>query len=150
MDFDDSDGVNESRGKLRVYIAARFARKAEVAELAGLIECAGAEVCTAWFNDPMPADADLDDYTVEQAEALASRDLSEMRSANLCISLTEDPNATWKRGGRHQEFGFCLGQGLPLWIVGPRETIYHYLPWVECFATVQEMLDALRQEVAEW
>jgi hypothetical protein len=149
MDMGDSDDVDiiSDGGPLSVYIAARYSRKVEVAELAMKINQLGAKVCTEWFLEIDDPDTDLDTVDDELLENRAHRDIKEMRCADICISLTEDPKTCWKRGGRHNEFGFCLALGLPLWIVGPRETIYHYLSWVERFSTVDEMLESLKEEI---
>jgi nucleoside 2-deoxyribosyltransferase len=149
MDLDDSDDLQDECRPLRVYVAARYARKNEMKMIASAIKEAGAILSTDWFNEAADPNIDLDAVSDDHCEAIAERDLNEMRQSDLCISFTEDPKACFKRGGRHNEFGFCLALGIPLWVVGPRETVYHYLPWVEVFDNAQQMLDALKVEASK-
>lgn len=141
---DPDDDVVCPAGPLRVYIAARYSRKAEVRELARLIEQCGAKVCTEWFNGPECDDAKkLGDLYCENA---ASTDVNSVSTSNLFVVLS----GSGRHGGMHFETGLAFAQGIPIWLVGEPENIFQCLPWIERFANCEEMLSALRREVETW
>jgi nucleoside 2-deoxyribosyltransferase len=141
MDCSDADDIElpPRTIPLKVYVAARFTRKDEVAALAMRIERAGAVVCTDWF---LEAESDLHELSDDVRQSRAERDISHVRNCDILVMLA----GGGARGGRHFEFGFAMALGIPCWIVGEREHIFHWLPWVEVFDSADEMLSALREE----
>jgi hypothetical protein len=127
----------------RVYIASKFARQAEMRGIARDLERHGIEVVSRWLDSPHPVSGeDLEDPDV--AGQLASMDFEDLRSATLCLAFTE-PAFEDKpgRGGRHTELGIALGLGREVWLVGPREHVFHALPDVVCFADWESAAEAL-------
>ncbi len=59
--------------------------------------------------------------------------------ADAVVSLMELPRNNG-RGGRHVEFGYALGLGKLMFIIGPRETVFHHLDEVRHFDTSEEFL----------
>ena len=55
----------------------------------------------------------------------ASEDLEDIRRADVVICFTEEPRSNNSRGGRHVEFGYALGLGKTIVIVGPRENVFY-------------------------
>jgi hypothetical protein len=121
---------------MRIYLAARFDRSAEMRDVAGQLARAGHFVTSRWI------------YGRQNCPDLvsATEDIEDLTSADCLVSFTEYPvqAAPWAaRGGRHVEFGVALAARLRLCIVGPRENIFHHLPKVEVYRTVGELLDGL-------
>jgi nucleoside 2-deoxyribosyltransferase len=141
MDCSDADDIEtpQRMAPLKVYVAARYTRKDEVAELAQRIERAGACVCTDWF---LQSETDMDDLSEIGRQSAAERDIAHVRNCDILVMLS----GGGARGGRHFEFGYAMALGIPCWIVGPRENVFHWLPWVEVFDSADEMLSALREE----
>jgi len=69
----------------------------------------------------------------------ALEDVDDVEACDMLVSLQEEPRSNG-RGGRHVEFGLAIG--LNKWVVaiGPRETVFHHLPGVLHFETVEEFL----------
>ena len=48
-----------------------------------------------------------------------------MRSGEIFFSEPSDKAV--RRGGRHVEFGFAMAGNKPIFVIGPKENIFHYL-----------------------
>src|SRR5713226_6452736 len=115
---------------MRIYIAARYSRRAEMAAQAGILRAAGHEVTSRW----------LVEHNVEwtgghdpQWEEISLGDIEDIDSAEVVISFTHPRGTPVTGGGRHVEFGYAYAKGKKLIIVGPRENVFHHLPGVEFY-----------------
>lgn len=115
-----------------IYLAARYARRAEMAGYARELDAMGYHVTSRWIH----GSHELDDHPAPAERArLAAEDLEDLLAADVVISFTEQPRAALDKpghGGRHVEFGLALALGKRVMIVGPRENVFHWLPAVEC------------------
>jgi len=69
--------------------------------------------------------------------------------ADCILCFTEEPteHVSWAaRGGRHVEFGVALAMGKRLCVVGPRENIFHHLPRVEQFRSLDDFVAQTARE----
>jgi hypothetical protein len=126
---------------MRIYIASRYDRRFEMLGVTGVLMRAGHDVTSRWIEG-----------RGEGPEAEAHEDVADVLRANCVVSFTEEPAAgvPWSaRGGRHVEFGLALATGKRLCIVGPRENIFHYLPSVEVYATLDDLVRALARPARE-
>jgi hypothetical protein len=117
---------------VKIYLAARFSRRDELQGYAAQLTRMGHEVTSRWlWVDHQLTDADQQDREVAylRGHVFALDDLADVRRADIVVSFTESPR-TGTRGGRHVEFGIGLERELGLVIIGPREHVFHYLPWV--------------------
>jgi hypothetical protein len=76
----------------------------------------------------------------------AIEDLHDLLDADCIVAFTEEPTeqVSWAaRGGRHVEFGIAIAKGKRLCIIGPRENVFHHLPEVEQYATIEELVSGL-------
>ena len=88
----------------------------------------GHSVVSSWLNG--------DDEVVENAgryspgaSDVAVKDLEDLLQADVLISFTERAEIVpyldaAARGGRHVEFGYAIGTGKTLFIVGPTENVF--------------------------
>lgn len=128
---------------MRIYLAAKYSRRAELIGYAAELENLGHVVKARWLseNHDLPPGGD---------PALGLRfaldDMEDCSKADCVISFTEQPGqpgAGRNRGGRHVEFGMALqrrlisrGYGWPrLLVIGWRENVFHYASEVEFFET---------------
>jgi hypothetical protein len=121
---------------MRIYLASRFDRSAEMRYAAAALARAGHFVTSRWIHGRQTG-PDL---------VSATEDIEDLASADCLVSFTEHPTqvAPWAaRGGRHVEFGVALASRLRLCIVGPRENVFHHLPKVEVYATVDDLIAGL-------
>ncbi len=127
---------------MRFYIAARFSRRPECNELAHQLIAQGHTITSRWVKPdsdhvmPTGLSAQAADH---ERQRFAMEDLLDVHNCHAMVSLMEEPRSN-SRGGRHVEFGIAVGLGKILYIIGPRETVFHHLPEVKHFDTVEEFL----------
>lgn len=130
---------------MKIYIAARFSRRPEAHALAKALIAKGHSITSRWVKpdsdhvtptglSAQAADAERTRFAVE--------DLEDVRAADCVVSLMESPRSN-SRGGRHVEFGIGLGFGHRQVVIGPRETVFHHLPEIEHFESVEEFLGSI-------
>ena len=148
---------------LRIYLAARYSRRLELCEYRDEIHRATPHVVKAeWLNgnhqisdDGKPigetgeALVEGDDgSTSAKAAALRAKfaqdDFRDVITCDLLIAFSEPPRSNASRGGRHVEFGVALGLAKRVWVVGPRENIFHWLEDVRQFETWEGCLARLK------
>lgn len=134
---------------MKIYLAARYGRRAEIAKYGEKIESLGHTVTSRWLKGlhTLPDGVTLEkkvermDPEVQQKiEEYAIEDVVDVLESDLVISFTE--TGPTPRGGRHVEFGIAYAVGKKLWVVPGRENIFHWLPKVESM-TWPEALERL-------
>lgn len=150
---------------LKIYLAARYSRREELCGYRDLLDREGMFVTSRWLDgDHQISDTGApigdngtaliegdDGSTSARAVALrakfAAEDLADVMGCDLLIAFTEPPRSNASRGGRHVELGLALGRKKVVFVVGPRENIFCWLPEVEQFADFASCLRALRYQV---
>ena len=117
----------EPTRKPRIYLAAPYPRKDEIAMYAAELRALGFEVTSSWLEEEHAPTVALHEVSVDLSKEYAAADLRDVDRADVVISFTEPQGTTHSRGGRHVEFGYAFAKGKSLWIVGPVENIFHYL-----------------------
>jgi hypothetical protein len=148
----------------QVYLAARYTRREELAKYRDELRAMGVNVQARWLdgkhqlsNEGSPigdlgeslieGDGDVS-TNVKNAELrakFATDDWEDVRSASIVINFTELPRSGASRGGRHVECGIGMASGARVIVVGHRENIFHWLPWIEFYPTWEEAKKALCQ-----
>lgn len=103
-----------------VYLAGRYARRAELARYADDLDTLGYNVQCRWLAEEQSDDPA---YYPEAAKEC----VDDLDAANILIVFTEPPGSGHFSGGRHVATGFALSQGKAIFLVGPRENIFHHL-----------------------
>lgn len=116
---------------MKVYLAAGFSRKQEIADKTKELESIGIRVTSTWPTENAAPNCELHQFTDDYHAEMASRDVDEIRQADALVLFTHDPNIPFKRGGRMHEAGFAHALGKRLYVCGPKENIFHYLPEIE-------------------
>lgn len=131
---------------MRVYLAARYSRRVEVAGYADDLRAAGHEVTSRWVAGvhEHPPDGVAADSVAHLALA-AAVDVDDLVAADCLVSFTEPDGAVVGRGrgGRHVELGMALGLGKRVIVAGFRENVFCCLPQVEFYETWQTALAAV-------
>jgi len=126
---------------MKLYLAARYDRREELLQYRDWLERGGHSVTSRWLegNPHYPTTGFQSDYLqdasgVVAAGKFAMDDLNDVIRAQGIIAFTDGTvvGMSW-RGGRHVEFGYAIGRGMSLYVVGPREHIFHCLPNVSCY-----------------
>lgn len=128
---------------MKVYLASRFSRGAELRGYKAELEAQGITVTSRWFMGGHEWEGTDDDaLPVEAGARFAQDDLEDIDAADVIVCFTEEPRSGPSRGGRHVKYGYALAKGMTIIIVGPlenvfyclnREHIYHYATWRMAF-----------------
>ena len=127
----------------RVYLAARYSRRAEMYDYAVGLRNKGLIVCSSWVDHPDELPDDGPGGATDPG-FYAARDFDDVSSADTLVLFCDNPDETsTKRGGRHVEFGVALALDLNVIVVGQRENIFQYLPQVVHFDKWEDAVDYL-------
>lgn len=118
---------------MKIYLASRYSRLAEVQAAKADLEIAGHVVTARWVKGNH--DVKDDELTTELSKRFAIEDFLDLAEADWVISFTESPRCGPTRGGRHVEFGIALALSKRLIVVGHRENVFHAMPAVEFYPT---------------
>jgi nucleoside 2-deoxyribosyltransferase len=128
---------------MKMYLAAQFARRAELAVYAKALEEAGVEVTSEWLAQQSPQDGAMSHHTADENRTYAQNDLIDVDRADAVLFFSEDPTVGIPRGGRHVEFGYALARDKAVWVVGGRENVFHWtLPDSAFFTSFSSFLAA--------
>ncbi len=146
---------------MRIYLAARYSRRAELCGYRDTLRAAGFTVEARWLDgnhqigtDGTPigdrgeklVEGDDESTHVAAAELrskFAQEDFADVMTCDMLIAFMEPPRSGNSRGGRHVEFGVALGTMKRVWIVGPRENIFCWMDDVHQFDGFDAALSAL-------
>lgn len=132
---------------MKVYLAACYARREELAAYAEELRALGIEVTSRWLTGEHSAPAEHEDKAAIW-ERYSQDDVDDVLAADTVVSFTEPPTVPTLRGGRHVEFGIAVQAGKRKVLVGQRENIFHWLPGVECYPTWEKAKRVLAEGVA--
>lgn len=91
------------------------------------LERLGHSVVSSWIRETIDLAAERFVATSLATDA-ASRNLRELRAANLCVVFgTAAGREEDGRGGRHVEFGAALAWQIPVILIGRREHVFYSL-----------------------
>ena len=124
---------------MKLYIASRFQRRAEMVEYQQRLRALGHSVECRWLTDPdHRIEVDKFDENLASFNAfLAWHDLHDLQAADTLVFFA--PGGT--RGGCHVEFGMALASGKRLIWIGPRGHVFSWLPQVERFDTFEAAIE---------
>lgn len=114
---------------MKIYLAGRYERRLELVNIAKELKQFGHEITSRWLDGSH-------DNAPRQECALV--DIEDIINADGILLITENQGAT--RGGRHFEFGYAYALGKTCIILGEPENVFHYLPEVEVFAELKDVL----------
>jgi len=124
---------------VRIYLAARYSRNSEMREVAAYIRARGDEVTSRWIN----GSHEIGDHPSDEARrVLAEEDYEDLVRADAVLCFSEEPRSNNSRGGRHVEFGLALALNKPLFVIGPKENVFHYLPGITHYRDVVSAIHA--------
>jgi hypothetical protein len=116
------------------YIAASAARQADARKVAALLEDRGARVQANWLKvaDVSYGRAGVEDELPYHAQT----DMQDVINCDEVVCLSGD---AYTKGGRHAEVGAAIAIGKRVWLVGPREHVFHYHPLVTVVEDVKHV-----------
>lgn len=111
---------------LKVYQAAQYPRKAEVAHNRKVLIDRGFVDITEWVEEPHCPTMQLGELNEEEARLIAERDINAAMRCDFMLFYSE-PGQKIIRGGRHVEFGVALAFGAEIIVIGGKENVFHHL-----------------------
>lgn len=102
-----------------VYIAAPFEMQMEAVQLAARFKVHGIGCTSRWLTA-------IDDPCHDAAQMC----LSDVASADAFVCLNPEDYRKRGTGGRHVEMGFALALRKPVFVIGERTNVFHYLDCV--------------------
>lgn len=126
---------------MKIYIAASFLRINEARRLRERLIAAGHIVTSRWID----AEGATTEY-VHSDPAMAQyalKDCEDVYEGEALVCITGDAPEQRTRGGKHSEFGGALFIGKRIFLLGPREQIFHWHPAVRVAATEKELIALL-------
>lgn len=111
----------------KIYIAARYSEKHEMAAQADIFRQNGIEVTSTWLDESHHPETKMSDIHDDNLAGYAYNDLRDIDEADWLVFSSIEPTIPAVRGGRHVEFGYALARGKRILVIGPKENIFHYL-----------------------
>lgn len=133
---------------MKVYLAARYENRQEIAMYAEMLKLLGYEITSRWVfgnHEASVVNGVTGDRWNENGPRFALEDYQDLIAADMVISFTEEHDAPKSRGGRHVEFGMAVALKKLLVVVGPRENVFHWLPVVRLYRTWEEAFTWLEE-----
>lgn len=134
---------------MKIYLAARFERFAEMQGVRDVMRGLGHEVTSRWIDlhDGKESIDGLEDRlqsNPEEFEEYGEHDLEDIRNADTIICFSGGGG----RGGRHVEWGYAYALGKRMILVGPNENVFHTLGCIEHYPNWSRLVMALSEEWA--
>ena len=152
-----------------IYLAARYSRRLELCGYRAQLQERGHQVPARWLNGGHQTGSDgapLGETGERKFESghpdadhlrdkFATDDLEDVASADMLIAFTEPPRANLASlRGRHVELGIAIGRHVTgvspgrIAVIGPRENLFCWLPFIEYYPDWSSCLAAIRLEEA--
>lgn len=118
-----------------IYLAARYSRNPQMRDYAEQLRELGYRVVSRWIHQhggSLEESLKGPELTADPELGLpfANADLEDIEFADILILFTEEEPGAGK-GGRHTEFGYAVARRKRIIIVGPRENVFHTLPFIQ-------------------
>lgn len=128
------------RRSMIFYLAAKFRYRGAVGHIALKLQAHGHTVTSRWLTRDYPGGLQENSETLQAT--WAREDLQDINSADhvVVFQLPCDALVSEHSAGRHIEFGYALAQGKQLMLVGGPTTVFHYLPAVMRFHSIDSFL----------
>lgn len=131
---------------MRIYLAARYSRAAEMREYREVLKELGHTVTSRWIDEPHGNDSEKIRGTQSQGEIAAIEDMEDLSKSDMVLSFAGNGQSTKakpSKGGRHVEFGAGLVLNKLSVLIGEPEHAFHWLPNIERYASFEEFIDTL-------
>ena len=123
---------------MKIYLAAQYPKRDEMKAFADRLSALGITVTSRWLLEDKPLDTNIGDDTEQFYKETAIIDLLDVKAADTVVFFSENPLVGVPRGGRHVEYGYALGLGRNITVIGPKENIFHFLPWIVHFDSFED------------
>jgi nucleoside 2-deoxyribosyltransferase len=126
---------------MKIYLASQYSWKERLIDYAKQLREDGIIVTSRWLEEPHKSNSLMSDVSESLLTEYATCDLEDTEAADIVVFFSVPETQPTSRGGRHVEFGYALAKGIPIYVVGPKENIFHYHGLVRHFATWDDVYD---------
>lgn len=136
---------------LKIYLAAAWHRKAEIAAIAAeLNQIPGIQVQARWLTEQGAVGGLTAHGRVKFLRSRALVDVSDVRACDILVRFSDDLNvetvpAALATGSRMFEMGMAYDAGKPVIVVGGYQPVFDYLPNVTHVRDVAELKSYLEE-----
>ncbi len=130
---------------MKVYLAAQYARRDELRVYKERLEQHGIEVTSRWLLEKEPLNTQMGQHSEAFYVETATYDLEDIDKADGVIFFSENPLVGIPRGGRHVEFGYAMKANKPIYVIGPKENVFHYIGLVMHFESIDEFINSYHE-----
>ncbi len=120
---------------MKLYVAGSFDHREEISRRADSLRLLGHVVTSNWLNEP-PVQHGDSDHEAWEKRARAHEDIMDIRRAEGIVIFTEWPSTS---GGYHSELMLAWTEGIEIYVVGPRTSIFFYLSDVQVFDSTEDL-----------
>lgn len=129
--------------KLSVYLASRHEDRPDIIKVMSQLEKNGVHVTSRWLREGGILKTNIVENEREGSLHVLTNDLEDINIADVVVVFSPKKAFSNSTGGRHVEFGYSLGIGKRLILVGFRENVFHWHPDVTCVRTKKELFKLL-------
>ena len=136
-----------------LYLAASYQRKWEIHGYRRTLQKMGFRITSKWTLEEYGPNIPLEDVESEQLAKLAVQDLDEIERSDALVVFTQERLI---RPGHQVELGYGIriAHAVPIlfrvFICGPKNTIFCYLPGVTCVEDFDHLKTVLRTWSKSW
>ena len=120
---------------MKLYLAGQFNTKPQRELDAQLLREHGIEITSRWLTETVPHTVTIKDLPDAYHCETAVADLEDIDRADAVLlfiptdtELVDTPLRSASRGGRHFEIGYAYCAGKTIYVIGPKENVFHFLP----------------------
>lgn len=136
---------------MKIYLASRYSRNEEMRGCRDVLQALGHTVTSRWIDLHPDVVGDFSssfgpeelNAQPEKCAPLGQHDIDDLAAADWVVNFT---CGTGGKGGRHVEFGYALALRKRVFVVGPRENVFHALPQVERYPSWRSFVIAVGKE----
>lgn len=125
---------------MKLYIASHSQNDARL--LKADLELRGHVVTSRWITADAKFGHGVEAYSDSERRSLATMDEDDVRASDGLILIAETEGRTVP-GGKHVETGMAIALGLPVFVIGRPENLFHWHPRVTLVQSPAELLLAL-------
>jgi hypothetical protein len=128
---------------LSVYLSAAYSEKNRVKQFALRLHNFGIKVTSTWMDESYEPDVKMSDVPESFLKETACNDCSEMDEAEIMVLFSVPCTTLTVRGGKHFETGYMVHSGKEVYVIGPKENIFHHLSNMTHFENEDLCFEAL-------
>lgn len=130
---------------MHVYLAAAYSRYPEMQEIAKRLRSYDIFVTSRWITGEHENKETNPIKKFDESRRFAMDDIIDINKSDVILWFSSNDGQSKGRGGRHVEFGYAIACGIPIFVIGHRENVFHYLDGVNHFDTIEDFISSYQK-----